>query len=97
MHDNLVPDVSLGTHFFNGLIEMEILYVAIFPRTEGKEGLDVDYFEKAPNHLADLVPEAVRWADVIRVIDPAASPGDSRLHLCADSMEQSFLCYLERS
>jgi pyruvate, water dikinase len=96
MHDNLVPDVSLGTHFFNGLIEMEILYVAIFPRGEGKEGLDMNYFENAPNRLATIVPEAVRWADVIRVIDPSSAPGEPHLHLFADSMEQTFLCYLAR-
>jgi hypothetical protein len=96
MHDDLVPDVSLGTHFFNGLIEMEILYVAIFPQGEGKGGLNVDYFENAPNRLAELVPEAARWSQVIRVIDPATGTGQPRLHLCADPMEQSFLCYLAR-
>jgi len=94
MHDNLVPDVSLGTHFFNGLIEMEILYVAVFPR--GKDSLNVDYFERAPNQLGDVLPEASRWAEVIRVIDPALAAGAPRLHLCADAMEQSFLCYLQR-
>jgi pyruvate, water dikinase len=94
MHDDLVPDVSLGTHFFNGLIEMEILYVAVFPR--GKDSLNVDYFEQAPNRLPDLLPEAGRWAEVIRVIDPAGGAGAPRLHLCADPIEQSFLCYLRR-
>jgi pyruvate,water dikinase len=95
MHADLVPDVSLGTHFFNGLIEMEILYVAVFPR--GKDSLNVDYFEHAPNRLAAVLPEASRWAEVIRVIDPAEAAGAPRLHLCADPMEQSFLCYLKRS
>jgi hypothetical protein len=93
MHENLVPDVSLGTHFFNGLIEMEILYVAVFP--SGKDSLNVDYFERAPNRLAEVLPEAGRWAEVIRVIDPTEVAGGRRLHLCADAMEQSFLCYLK--
>jgi hypothetical protein len=94
MHADLVPDVSLGTHFFNGLIEMEILYVAVFPR--GKDSLNVDYFERAPNRLATVLPDASRWAEVIRVIDPAEGAGAPRLHLCADPMDQSFLCYLKR-
>ena len=93
MHDDLVPDVSLGTHFFNGLIELEILYVAIYPR--GKDSLNVDYFEHAPNKLLDVLPEASRWAEVIRVIDPAENAQGKRLHLCANPMEQSFLCYLK--
>jgi pyruvate,water dikinase len=93
MHQDLVPDVSLGTHFFNGLIELEILYAAVFPR--GKDNLNVDYFERAPNKLADILPEAIQWAEVIRVIDPAENAAAKRLHLCADPMEQSFLCYLK--
>ena len=94
MHEDLVPDVSLGTHFFNGLIELEILYAAVFPR--GSDSLNFDYFERAPNRLAALLPEASRWAEVIHVIDPADTPGAPRLHLCADPMRQSFLCYLRR-
>jgi hypothetical protein len=95
MHDDLVPDVSLGTHFFNGLIEMEILYVAVFPR--GQDSLNVDYFEKAPNRLAEIMPAAARWQEVIRVIDPAQGEGAKRLHLCADPMDQAFLCYLKQA
>ena len=30
MHEGLVPDLSLGTHFFNDLVEMDILYMAFF-------------------------------------------------------------------
>jgi pyruvate, water dikinase len=91
MHDNLVPEVSLGTHFFNGLIEMEILYVAVFPR--GKDSIDLQYFENAPNRLSELLPDAGRFADVIRVIDPVDSSGVPNLHVLADPVEQSFLCY----
>jgi len=94
MHEDLVPDVSLGTHFFNGLIELEILYAAVFPR--GSDSLNFDYFERAPNRLAALLPEASHWSKVLHVIDPAEAPGAPRLHLCADPMQQSFLCYLRR-
>jgi len=90
MHD-LVPEVSLGTHFFNGLIEMEILYVAVFPR--GKDSIDLQYFETAPSRLLELLPDAGRFADVIRVIDPVDAAGEPNLHVLADPVEQSFLCY----
>ena len=36
MRDDLVPDVSLGTHFFNDLVEMDILYLALFPGRQGQ-------------------------------------------------------------
>jgi pyruvate, water dikinase len=91
MHDNLVPEVSLGTHFFNGLIEMEILYVAVFPR--GKDSVDLQYFETAPNKLLELLPQAGRFADIVRVIDPVDAVGEPNLHVLADTIEQSFLCY----
>ena len=35
MHERLVPDVSLGTHFFNDLVEHDMLYVAYFPKKAG--------------------------------------------------------------
>ncbi|MCF7849650.1 MAG: PEP/pyruvate-binding domain-containing protein, partial [Kiritimatiellales bacterium] len=31
MHENLVPDVSLGTHFLSELVENNMLYLALFP------------------------------------------------------------------
>lgn len=31
MHAGLIPDVSLGTHFFNDLVEMDMLYLAVSP------------------------------------------------------------------
>lgn len=37
MHANLTPDISLGTHFFNDIVEMGIVYMGIHPRRE-KEG-----------------------------------------------------------
>ncbi|MCU0793241.1 MAG: PEP/pyruvate-binding domain-containing protein [Opitutaceae bacterium] len=73
MHDGLIPDVSLGTHFFNDLVEYDTLYVAYFPRKTGNH-IDSDWFENAPNRLCAEEPEAAPFAEVIRVIDcPAAS------------------------
>ena len=34
MRENLIPDVSLGTHFLNELVEMNTLYMALFPRQQ---------------------------------------------------------------
>ena len=32
MREDLVPDVSLGTHFLSELVEMDMLYLALFPK-----------------------------------------------------------------
>jgi len=90
MHDDLIPDVSLGTHFFNDLVECDMLYLALFPGHKGN-AFNADYFETAPSKLLELIPEATRWQDVVRVIDFS----DPVLKLAADSVEQRVVCYLE--
>jgi hypothetical protein len=68
MHDQLIPDVSLGTHFFNDLVEHDVLYVAYFPKKSGNF-LDVDWFRNAPSRLLELDPAAAALEHVVRVID----------------------------
>ena len=67
MHEFLTPDVSLGTHFFGELVEMNILYFALFPGREGNR-LNLDALMQAPNRLAELAPEAADQAQVLRVV-----------------------------
>lgn len=67
MHEFLTPDVSLGTHFFGELVEMNILYFALFPGREGNR-LNLDAVMKAPNRLAELAPEAAALGDALRVV-----------------------------
>jgi hypothetical protein len=96
MRDDLVPDVSLGTHFFNDLVEWDILYLALFPARKGN-AWHREFFERAPNRLLDLIPDATRWADAVRVIDfPGPQAPETVLRLAANSVEQQVVCYLER-
>jgi pyruvate, water dikinase len=68
MHENLIPDVSLGTHFFNDIVEHDMLYVAYFPQKAGND-IRADWFKNAPNRLRDLEPDCGRMEEVVRVID----------------------------
>ena len=88
MREGLVPDVSLGTHFFNDLVEMQILYLALIPGKEGNR-VNADFVEQAPNRLPELIPEEAAWANAVRVIDPVA------LRLHADALKQTAICYFE--
>ncbi|MCU0914788.1 MAG: PEP/pyruvate-binding domain-containing protein [Planctomycetes bacterium] len=94
MHEHLVPDVSLGTHFLNELVETDMLYVALFPR-KGDNRLRAEWFENAPNRLLQLLPKAGRWAEVIRVVDVADGTQDGGVFLDADSFEQKVACYFQ--
>jgi len=96
MRDDLIPDVSLGTHFFNDLVEWDMLYLALFPDRKGN-AWNREFFETAPNRLLDLVPDATRWTDAVRVIDfPGPQAPDAVLKLAANAVEQQVVCYLER-
>jgi hypothetical protein len=92
MRDDFVPDVSLGTHFLNELIEMDILYMALFP-TRADNLLNKAFFESQPNRLPELLPDAAQWAAGVRVID---LEGRLAVKLHANTLKQKAVCYVER-
>jgi hypothetical protein len=96
MREDLVPDVSLGTHFLSELVEMDMLYLALFPR-QGENYLRTEFFEKSPSLLVELVPSAEKWQDAVKVIDPRNSTAlGAPARLSADAIEQKVICYFER-
>ncbi|WFB36094.1 PEP/pyruvate-binding domain-containing protein [Kiritimatiellota bacterium B12222] len=69
MHDNLVPDASLGTHFLNELIECEILYAAVSPKETGNE-VNLETLYDRPSILPELLPETDPVIlDALQVVD----------------------------
>ena len=95
MHDNLVPDVSLGTHFLNELVEMDMLYLALFPN-KGRNYLNTRFFEESPSKLLDLVPSAGKWSDTVRVIDVADVSENGTVEIAADALHQKVSCHFVR-
>jgi hypothetical protein len=93
MREDMVPDVSLGTHFFSNLVESDILYIALFPKREDNM-LNAEFFDRHPNRLAELLPEERRWCDVIRIVDPPAD-GSETFVLNANALKQHAVCYSE--
>ncbi len=93
MQGDVVPDVSLGTHFFNDLVEADMLYLALF---RGKRGnhLNEEFLGRRRNRLADLLPDESGWSGVVRVIDLPDVPGGKALYLNANSPGQRAVCYL---
>ena len=96
MRENLIPDVSLGTHFLNELVEMNMLYLALFPHYAGNE-INESFFLDTPNHLTDILPNAHKWQDMIRVFDAgSATSGDIKITLMADAMEQRVVVFSDK-
>lgn len=88
MRENLIPDVSLGTHFLNELVEMNILYMALFPRQQ-RNYLNERFFLEGQSRLLDVVPGATRWQELVRVIDTKdVLPADRLVLLLADARKQ---------
>ncbi|MBS3734665.1 MAG: pyruvate, phosphate dikinase [Phycisphaerae bacterium] len=92
MGENVTPDVSMGTHFFSQLVELDILYFALFPDREGNR-LNTDLLEAGANKLTDLAPEAGAWADAVRVLEPDDVTGRPQIN--ANVLDQRVLCYLD--
>jgi hypothetical protein len=92
MHEGLTPDLSLGTHFFNDLVEMEIVYLALFP---GKSGyaLDEEALQRAPNRLLELAPAAGRFAQAVRVVEARDLRPGAQLCLSVDPLRQEALLF----
>ncbi|MBN2193210.1 MAG: pyruvate, phosphate dikinase [Polyangiaceae bacterium] len=93
MHEGLVPDVSLGSHFFNDIVELDMLYLAVHPERDG-DVLDRTFLATAPSRLLELCPDAAAWEGVVRVI-AGASTGEE-LFLRADAMSQEATLLVRR-
>jgi pyruvate, water dikinase len=92
--EGLIPDVSLGTHFFNDLVEMDALYLAVFPERAG--GVHAGkWLETAPSRLLELMPGEAQWDHAVRVIDSPGADGLS-IVLDADPVKQKMVCYAGR-
>ena len=90
MHAGLVPDVSLGTHFFNDLVEMDMLYFAVFP-----DRIDCcvsePFLDTARAKLTEREPDEELWRKALIVLE-SSQGNELRLH--SDSAAQRALCYL---
>ncbi|MBU4395155.1 MAG: PEP/pyruvate-binding domain-containing protein, partial [Proteobacteria bacterium] len=68
MHEKLAPDISLGTHFFNDIVEMEIVYIGIYPENEGYV-LNEKLLLQGPNILSTIYKKSDRIAEALHVAD----------------------------
>ncbi|MCX8035672.1 MAG: phosphoenolpyruvate synthase [Candidatus Sumerlaeia bacterium] len=89
-----VPEVSYGTHFFQDLVEGQIIYLPVYP-DDPRSQFNRAFFESAPNLLAELLPDAAPFADYIHVIDVPAVSGGKFVHVLADPETQRAVCFLE--
>lgn len=88
-----VPEVSYGTHFFQDLVEAQIIYLPVYPDDPASR-FNYRFFENAPNVLGELLPDAAKYADLVQVIDVYTFTG-TRVQVVADPQVHRAVVYLE--
>jgi len=77
------PEVSYGTHFFQDLVEADIVIVPLFPDDPGMI-LNEEFLLRSENILARVAPEVKDCEQTVRVIHVPSVCGGNYLHLYLD-------------
>jgi pyruvate,water dikinase len=90
MRDDLIPDVSLGTHFFNDIVELNMLYTAVYPHREDTI-INWDFFKNTPaKNFPDIDADDGEYKNAVRVIDIDETDG---MYIYANSIKQQVMLY----
>ncbi len=90
------PEVSYGTHFFQDLIESNILYLPVYPDDESSD-FNSDFFHNSKNVLADILPDMKEFVNTITVIDVPLSANGAAAKVIADPQNRNAICIFDRS
>jgi hypothetical protein len=89
------PELSYGTHFFQDLVEANILPLALYP-DDPDTLFRYDFFRDGPNLLSDFLPQDAVYAPYVRVIDVPAVADGALLEMVMDGEQDEALGYLRR-
>lgn len=90
MSEDIMPELSYGSHFFLDLVETNIFYIALFP--ENKEVFfNIDFLNSQNNKLADLVPDDKHYENIVRVYDFPSL----RIQIMSDIISQDIVCFIK--
>ncbi len=88
------PELSYGTHFFQDLVEADIIYLPVFPDKHTTD-FNKQFFAQSPNILTKILPEYAGFEDVIQVIDVPSAYNGMYTHVVADAQARKAVCYLK--
>ena len=89
------PEVSYGTHFFQDLVEAEILYLPVYPDNKAAD-FNTVFFAQSPNMLKDLMPELSSFEKLVQVIDIRAATGGATAKVIAEPQNRRAVCFLDK-
>ncbi len=88
----LTPEVSCGTHFFNDLVEAEIVPVVIYP-DQSVNLFSQDFLVRSPNELSSVAPDLARFESVVHVIHVPSCTDGRLLHVFQDGASQRGIAF----
>ncbi len=89
------PEPSLGTHFFQDLIEAQIYPLAIY-LDRADTVFERKFFYDTPNCLEQFIPADEQLRACLRLIDVESFRAGQRLSLVMDDGESQAVAYLEK-
>lgn len=88
--EDLMPELSFGSHFFQDLVESDIFYVALYPQNDGVV-FNQKLLYEMPNSFSELLPEEdAAFGDVIKVCDFKSN----RSQIICDVISQKVVYFL---
>ncbi len=85
--DGSTPEVSYGTHFFNDLVEADIIPIAIYPDKQDTF-IDEKFLLNAENRLSSILPDHSRFISVVHLIHVPTSTNGHMLQIYQDAKAQ---------
>lgn len=96
IHEGLSPDLSLGTHFFNEMVEANITYIGYFSM-RSENSLNAAFFMDSPTRLTDLGAPSDEFENAVKVLDIGTENCPCKMYLKADPIEQQGTIYADRA
>jgi hypothetical protein len=90
------PEVSYGTHFFQDLVESDMLYLPVYPDDDAAD-FNTEFFARSPNIMKNLLPELSSFEHVVHVIDVLAATSGASAKVIADPQTRSAVCFLDKT
>ncbi len=94
--DGYIPEVSYGTHFFQDLVEANIVYMPLYP-DDRRNRFNETFLASSPNCLTDIVSGSETASAVIRAIHVPSVAGGRYLRVDMNSTEDRALAYLDQA
>jgi hypothetical protein len=83
MKKDYMPELSFGTHFFQDLVEAKIKYLPLYIDSNGTIFNEV-FFTKSPNLLTKIIPSAVKYEKIVRIISVSKMMNNASVEIMLD-------------